>query len=64
MSIRKARKLNYMTQKQLAEAVGVCLGSVRAWEQGVSKITEENLNKVAKVLECDKEFLLEEEGYV
>ena len=37
MDTKKVRIAAFMTQKEFAEALGVSIGAVRAWEQGVFK---------------------------
>lgn len=36
-TIRKARRERGLTQEQLAEVMGVSVGAVSKWEQGVSQ---------------------------
>jgi transcriptional regulator with XRE-family HTH domain len=58
--IRIERKSNSLTQRQLADKVGVNVNSVRAWENGLNNPTEEHLKKIAEVLECSVDDLLKE----
>ena len=46
-----------ITQKQLAEAVGVSIPSVCRWERGNAAPTDFHKMKLASVLEIDPRFL-------
>jgi|AntAceMinimDraft_18_1070375.scaffolds.fasta_scaffold198308_1 DNA-binding transcriptional regulator YiaG len=50
MDIKKLRKANDLTQAKLAIKVGVSLTTIRLWEQGVTKPTNENMQKLETVL--------------
>ena len=53
--IRMARKL---TQKQLAELLGVCLRQVCRWETGESHPREARMKQLCRVLGCTEIQLL------
>lgn len=55
--IREQRKRKSMTQKQLAEAVGVSTPSIRLYELGKRTPGEEMLCKIADALEISPEAL-------
>jgi transcriptional regulator with XRE-family HTH domain len=49
-NLQRIRKEKGMSQKELADALGVTQGTVSAWESGRWDPTVENLRAVAKVL--------------
>ena len=49
-NLQRMRKEKGMSQKELADALGVTQGTVSAWESGRWDPTVENLRAVAKVL--------------
>ena len=49
-NIRKYRKFNNMTQKELAGKVGVSIAAVSNWETGTNSIDIDSLFKVCKAL--------------
>ncbi len=49
-NIKKYRKANKMTQKDLAEKVGVSIAAVSNWETGTNSIDIDSLFKVCKAL--------------
>ena len=49
-NIKKYRKLNSMTQKQLGELVGVSTAAVSNWETGSNSIDIDSLFKVCEAL--------------
>jgi len=49
MTIRELRKACGLTQKQFAESVGICAGSVAAYESGKTKPGPETLRKIREV---------------
>jgi transcriptional regulator with XRE-family HTH domain len=52
-NLKKLRKLNGLTQIQLAELSGVAHGSIQKYERGVQIPRWENLEKLAKALKCE-----------
>jgi DNA-binding XRE family transcriptional regulator len=57
-AIQKYRKQKNMTQKQLAEAVGVTQGAVNQWEKGATNPKIETLVVMAKLFDCTLEDLV------
>lgn len=55
--LKRLRKAARLTQAQLAEAVGVAVGTVNKWEQGKQGLAGRNLTKVAKALGVTMEAL-------
>lgn len=60
--IRKRRKDLKLTQKHIAEHVGVKTPSVTQWESGEYKPNGENLLRLAAVLETTPEWITDGEG--
>ena len=60
-NIKKYRQLKDLTQKQLADKVGISGAFMSLIEQGKNKPSEENLKKIAEVLEVSVEDLTIEE---
>lgn len=61
--IVRARKARGMTQKALAEAIGLRRGSVAQWENGDSKsLKHDNLVKVCEVLDIRERWLTTGQG--
>lgn len=49
-NIKKYRKLNHMTQKELGDKVGVSVAAVSNWETGSNSIDVDSLFKVCEAL--------------
>ena len=58
MRIREIRKERGMTQKELAQVVGVDQSAVAQWETGASGPHRNKLPKLAKALGCTVDELL------
>lgn len=58
MNFKAARVSKNMTQKQVAEAVGVKRSTVAMWEAGESFPRASLLIKLAKVFGCEVGYLL------
>ncbi len=56
--IRKARRHAKLTNKQLADPLGVTAPSISNWENGVSKPHPLFVREVARICEVDPEWLL------
>ena len=56
--IRKLRRALDITQRELAEKLGVERSTVAKWEEGKSKPRAEMLAKIAQVLNCSVDELL------
>ena len=54
-NLKQIREEKGMTQVDVAKAVGVSLAGYRLWELGAGKPTPDNLEKLKKVLEIEKE---------
>lgn len=53
--MQKKRKVNKLTQKQLAQKSGVSLGSIKRFER-LGEISLSSLVKIAFVLDCEDDF--------
>lgn len=60
LSIRYHREKNNLTQAELAAKLGVNSNTVTQWETGARKPNIIMLKRVAKVLNCTTDELLEE----
>ena len=58
-SLRKYRKAKGLTQLQIAKLVGVKPSTVGMWENGARKPDIVTLKKLAAILECTTDQLLE-----
>lgn len=56
--IAELRKLKNVSQKDIADAVGVSVFAVSKWETGKTLPTGDNLRKMAKYLGCEPEEIL------
>ena len=56
--IKQARKAQGLSQKALAEAVGVSVQAVSQWEGGESGVSVESMHLLAKALSCDISWLM------
>lgn len=54
--IEDLRQEKGYTQEQLAEKASIDVRSIRRWKSG-TKIRKSNLSRIAKVLDCDLEYL-------
>lgn len=59
-NLQRIRKEKGMSQKELADALGVTQGTVSAWESGRWDPTVENLRAVTKVLGVTVDELIAE----
>jgi len=57
--IRARRKMNKMSQEELAQALGVSFQQVQKYEKGVNRVSGGRLMQVAAALGCDISYLLE-----
>lgn len=60
MNLKNLRMSKKLTQKQLAERLGVERTTVSMWETGNSSPSLEILKKIAQVLECSIDELVKE----
>lgn len=58
--IKELREKNGILQKELADMMGVNYVSVSKWENGKASPSEENLQKLAEILHCEPEKILED----
>ena len=61
-TLRKMRQENRLTQAELAAKIGVNANTVTQWETGARKPNIIMLKRVAKVLNCTTDELLENVG--
>lgn len=59
--IRAARKAANLTQKQLAEQLGVTQAAVSTWELGVARPSHKVLGRLADALGCEVNDLVGEQ---
>lgn len=50
-NLKEKRKKKGLSQMKLAAKVGVSLTTIRNWEYGISTPTDENMEKLKKVLD-------------
>jgi len=60
-NIKNARKKNNMTQRQLADAIGVSHNTISDWESGNHKPDIDTLFLLCKVLSVDANYMLDYE---
>lgn len=58
LQLKKLRKLNGLTQEELAKKVGAKLPTYRTWERGTTMMSLEQAMKVSEVLGCALEELV------
>jgi len=58
-NLKSLRKLNHMTQFQLAEKLNVSYKTISHWEKGYSEPQLDLLVKIKKIFNCSYEDLLE-----
>ncbi|MBT5230793.1 MAG: helix-turn-helix domain-containing protein [Methylococcales bacterium] len=56
--IKRSRKELGYTQQQVADAIGVNRVSITNWERGESNPRGKNLSKLAKLLQCEQDWIL------
>lgn len=60
MTMAFARKRAGLLQRQVAEALGVSMGTVAMWDTGRNKPRADMLPKIAKLYNCTVDELLQE----
>lgn len=53
MTLRQMRRVQDITQAQMAQAIGVSIGTYQAWEKCPAKVPIGKLIQIAKVLGCN-----------
>ncbi len=56
--LKKLRKKANFTQVEVAEKLGISQPAYASWERGVKKPTQENLVKIAQVLNVSVDYLV------
>ncbi len=56
--LRELRKKENFTQVEVAEKLGISQPAYASWERGVKKPTQENLVKIAQVLNVSIDYLV------
>lgn len=56
--LKKLRKQVQLTQVEVAEKLGISQPAYASWERGVKKPTQENLVKIAQVLNVSVDYLV------
>lgn len=57
-SIKRARKIRFLTQKELAEASGLSVSAIKFFEQGRSEPNTGSIKKMAKALNVSIDYLI------
>ena len=61
--LKKLRKQAQLTQVDVAEKLGISQPAYASWERGVKKPTQENLVKIAQVLNVSVDYLVGNSDY-
>lgn len=61
--LRELRKKENFTQVEVAEKLGISQPAYASWERGVKKPTQENLVKIAQVLNVSVDYLVGNSDY-
>ena len=56
--LKKLRKQEQLTQVDVAEKLGISQPAYASWERGVKKPTQENLVKIAQILNVSVDYLV------
>lgn len=56
--LKKLRKQAQLTQVDVAEKLGISQPAYASWERGIKKPTQENLVKIAQVLNVSVDYLV------
>lgn len=56
--LKESRKQARLTQVEIAEELGISQPAYASWERGVKKPTQENLVKIAQVLNVSVDYLV------
>ncbi len=58
--LRTRRKLANLTQKELADMIGITFQQIQKYEAGANKISLQMLIKICKILQCNISYFLDE----
>jgi len=58
--LKQLRKQNGYSQKELADRIGVEDRTIRNWEKGETKPGIEESSKIARILNCDVSYLIDD----
>ena len=56
--LKKLRKQEHLTQVDIAEKLGISQPAYASWERGIKKPTQENLVKIAQILNVSVDYLV------
>ena len=56
--LKNLRKQAYLTQVDVADKLGISQPAYASWERGIKKPTQENLVKIAQVLNVSVDYLV------
>ena len=56
--LKNLRKQAHLTQVDVAEKLGISQPAYASWERGIKKPTQENLVKIAKILNISIDYLV------
>lgn len=56
--LKNLRKQAHLTQTDVAEKLGISQQAYASWERGVKKPTQENLVKIAQILDVSIDYLV------
>ena len=56
--LKESRKQAHLTQVDIAEKLGISQPAYASWERGTQKPTQENLVKIAQVLNVSVDYLI------
>ena len=56
--LKKLRKQAHLTQVDIAEKLGISQPAYASWERGIKKPTQENLVKIAQILNVSVDYLV------
>lgn len=61
ISIKQIRKAHHLTQKELADKLGVVQSAISMWETGTTEPRLDKLKQMAVMFECTVDDLLKDE---
>ena len=61
--LKKLRKQAQLTQVDVAEKLGISQPAYASWERGIKKPTQENLVKIAQILNVSVDYLVGNSDY-